>query len=1285
METGIVGNIYGGNNAGGTVGDTSITLEDGTVGSIFGGGNAAQVDNTQIVINAGNVDYIYGGCNAAVTNEDTYVTINGGTITNTIYGGGNQGAVTGDTHVVLNSNTGTIANVFGGGNQAGADNTYVNINSSAGGGVTVANLYGGSNSAGNITSTNVTKNAGTVTNLYGGNNAGGSVTTTNVAVNGGNVTGNLFGGGNQASTVDSNITLNNGTVNSIYGGGNLANITGDTTVKVTGGMVTGNVFGGGCLGEVLGDTDVLINNGLISGSVYAGGDGGSAIVYGDTKVRVGGASTIGNSGCTVKSYCSVFGGGNAAKTGVELNNNSQAIVEIAGGTIYGNVYGGANTAKVCGTTSVTIGADVVTSQELTKDDIDIKGTVFGGGEANASGSDTYDWTFIGVSNGIDVNINGEDYNMEIRGSIFGSGNASTTTGVSTITIKNFGTYAAPKKCVSIQRTNLLTIDNSSLALSGAADRTNDYSDVLFTFSLIDELDLMNNSTLYLEKGTNILKKFKSLTSTGAVATVDIDTDNKTVTKNVDNRLYVISGENVNIATNANITQYGEVIGMTFFGMYKYNGDGTVNQGIYDKHDFDDQLDWSGTFSQGSYVLGLHKQNHDIEVDGFYTNVMDEENNNVNIIQYIEPTPPASAEYMWLVGKKIISYEFDLVASKYSTLGTYELSLRDFTLPNTSFEILSFDSSALANGISLTDKNNIPRVTQDATLADTLMGLTMETSNTGWLLNGYTEFRNDIQTEVNGTTDYIGGNNTLTPTLLFCLHHVKNIATAGDMGEVEIQMLAVTQIDDLNRIVDRLAIRISLKRVLYTTADYEGAMTAGRKYELFTSTATNITSSASISAYFALFHTGESVYKPGYYRTLISNYVLPLGTKITMIDLSGDNVDYYYHVINATDVLNAQQQLQNQGDVQYLLSMFEVMGAQNSGVYYNDAAKNLEYYDSTLQTSDEEFIFILDFDDTVINSNQLNCSLLIEMLDSNGETVNSVLGPQQGNLTYNIYANKDAVIDIDGTIDREVMYSGENAVMDITVDYTQSQIDGVVVYDTHLFDQKLGVKISILNSDGDVVTGTSMIGLYYSIGDTKYYPNIDGTTRIKIADRVDSVEKWITLHSSTSRLATGNYKIKIESYGSPDGIYYGLNSSDVVELDLEIINEIYGLDAHVAAEQMVIDSETGLTSDGTHNIKYTFDYNSGLNNPSINIKMYRRDYTEENSTEYDEVDPADYFDSSLISTNNSNEYKIINRPTDQCSYTFTTKENLLTGTFKLEFILYDMNSPIGSIEKYIIIK
>ena len=211
----------------------------------------------------------------------------------------------------------------------------------------------------------------------------------------------------------------------------------------------------------------------------------------------------------------------------------------------------------------------------------------------------------------------------------------------------------------------------------------------------------------------------------------------------------------------------------------------------------------------------------------------------------------------------------------------------------------------------------------------------------------------------------------------------------------------------------------------------------------------------------------------------------------------------------------------------------------------------------------------------------------------------------------------------------------------------------------------------------------MLGLYYSIGDEKYYPNIDGTTRIKLADRVDSVAKWITLHTGTSALASGQYKLLIESYGSSDGIYYGSTSSDSLEIPLEVVNEIWGLDASISQNEMIIDAETGLNDNKNNRLNYMFKYDSGLTNPNIRVKMYRRDYTTIDSFDYEEVDAADYF--ANFSPNSSKIYQLINNPSATSTFVFNTKTELMTGTYKLEFMLYDNNSFVGSIEKYIIIK
>ena len=63
------------------------------------------------------------------------------------------------------------------------------------------------------------------------------------------------------------------------------------------------------------------------------------------------------------------------------------------------------------------------------------------GEANASGDENYDFSFISVTGGTNININASTHDsFLIEGSIFGSGNASSSTGSSIVNISNYGTF-----------------------------------------------------------------------------------------------------------------------------------------------------------------------------------------------------------------------------------------------------------------------------------------------------------------------------------------------------------------------------------------------------------------------------------------------------------------------------------------------------------------------------------------------------------------------------------------------------------------------------------------------------------------------------------------------------------------------------------------------------------------------------------------------------------------------------------------------------------------------------
>ena len=1327
VTSGTAGTVYGGNNVGGSLATSNVYLNGGTIeAAIYGGGNMVATATTNLYLNSsanavplafgggksasvttanvkqqgatitslfggsnmsgtvltskvthtsGTTTNVYGGNNQGGDTVNANLTIDAGTI-GTIYGGGNQ-AVTSSS--LTNINNGTITNVFGGGNEAGINTSRVNIN-----GGTITNVYGGSNASGTVNNTSVyvQSASASIASLYGGNNAGGQTLNPYILITAGNVN-SIYGGGNLAITNASNVEIQGGELGTIYAGGNEAGITTNTLLKITGGNISANAYGGGNYGIVSGNTEVLVTAGTILGSVYAGGNGATAVVYGNTNVSVGGEPTIGSTTSVAPHYGSVFGGGNAAPTGTAGNNNSKATVNIAGGSIYGNVYGGANTSVVYGTTDVNIGRNTISNLALPAGNVYIKGTIFGGGEANASGSEIFDYSFISVTSGITVDIDASNHaSFAMHGSIFGSGNASSTTGVSKINIKDYGTFNEPQKNISIQRTDILTVDNSNIVLSGATDRTNEYSDVLFTLSIISNLKLQNNSSLFLETGANLLKRYESLTSGGAYATVNINDNTKAVNSNVVNRIYLLEGKNLNIAINESVTAFGEVYGMTFFGMYQYNHNGTVNTGIYNpNYAYGDDLNWGDMPSKGSYVLGQHKVNHDIGIDGFYSNFMDEDTGK-NKVAVISPTPEDSEFYMWIIGEAVIEYNLDLVASKYSTLGTAELTFLEFSDPNTSFLIMGFDDSELDESISLVNSANIPRTAPSSIIADNVFGLSVKSGNSGWLNKGETEFLTSSP-NITGTTTYVGENTTSVPSLLFYLYHSKNLSEEKELGTVRITVMAVTKVDALTSVTERLIINVNMSTALYQTNEYEASMTPGREYKMFTSTVVNIASRSSLSTYYSLFAEDQNVYRPDYHRVLVSNYVMPVGTKITMIDFVNEVPTYYSYIVSQANY-NAMVTYFNQHhEAVYNFSDFVKMGTVSANSFYDNTQMNNQYY--TNGNSSEEFIFIVDFDEAGIQSNLLEKSLLIELRDSGNQTLISVLGIQHLNMNYNVYASVDAQIALSGNITPNTLYIGENAELSVNTNFANSKIGNVMVHDTRYFDSKLGIKISLLDSNGNLVPGTSMMGVFFEIEEVAYYPDIDGTTRIKVADRVGSISSWLTMNTQNANLPTGNYTLKIESFGSPDGIFYGDTSAGVLNLSLHIINDIYGLNATIDENMVIIDGVTGFNQNKDNNLKFNIGYSSGLANPNLRVSLYRRKYDTIYSSEYTLVDLQDYLTDELTLSNNPLEYLITSEPVNNYEVDVNTKNQLLTGTYKVEIKLYDGNVFIGKISKSFIIK
>ena len=1182
-----------------------------------------------------------------------------------------------------------------GGNNAGGETTTSHVNITSGHAMAV---YGGNNKGGNTITSNVIMNGGTVTTVYGGNNLGGQTTTANVTINGGEVY-DVYGGGNKAITNEAHTNINGTVENCVFGGGNQAAVNTNTELNLNNAIVTNNVYGGGNEGVVHGNTDVKVQDSTLKNSLYAGGNGTTAIVIGNTNLLMSGTSNnVTNS---------VFGGGNQAATGTQQNNNSISTVNIVTGTIGKNVYGGANTSVVYGYTKVNIGFDAVKDDTLTKGDIQIAGTVFGGGEANASGSENYDYSFISVTQGIDMYIDGNQHNLlDIKGSIFGSGNASSTTGPSHIYIKNYGTAYNTRSNVSIQRADTVVIDNSAIALSGAKDRTNKYSDP-FSFSRVTNLTIKNNSILYLDYGANLLASFKSAVDVDGVetlATVEIDDNTGETTRNVDNRLYMLEGRNLNIATDEQVTTYGEVYGMTFFGIYTNKLNPSTSTGLYNKeYNNGDPITNAGTFLSNSYVSARRKTDpsdptktiHNIKVDGFYTNYDGDENDEGENptkgyirTKYIHPTPPDALNYMWLVGSEVevTTIPITLNASKYATLGTKTVNLQnEFTTPNTKFVLVGF-SAGLANGISLARPADIENISANPDTANQVFGLSMKTSNIGWLNNGVTCFITENGGTYEGSNTYNADNSTLTPERLnFCLYHSENLSLEQDLGNVIIRLQAIIPIDDLNYKVEYIDFDITLKTILEQDDFYEAAITPGEQFSLFNTSDTNITDSSNFSTYYALFIPEFSKNKhysdfKNNQRVLVSRdendlpYSFPKNTKFTMIDMVTNK--YYYYVVTQND--------EQTGKYVYYLHDFVEMGCDSK--YYNDSDASDLYQNTAQDLTYENFIFHVDFSENIIPESKNNNSLLMELRDEEDETLIGVYGPQRQTTIYSVYKDKDASLSLSTTIENTTLYRGEKTTLTATTDLKQEVVDTKMIYDTHYFDKKMGIKISIFDNNGNRLNIDSLLGVSFALDDIKYYPRIDGTVRIKIADKVTNVLSKIVIDTAeNSTLATGDYTIKVEVFGSPDGIYYGITSADESNVALRIIDSTYGLKISSDDKYKIIDKTTGYNEYGNNAIWMNYQYSSNLNKPSIAVSLYRRKYDDIYSMEYELVDLKDYITSTLISTAREKEYVISNNPTAEAQKYFAFKEKLKTGTYKMTFKLYDDDSYIGETYEYIIIK
>ena len=682
--------IYGGSKYTGLVENTNITMSGGTIPTVYGGGDEVKVENVNITTSrdttnikdkGAKINVIYAGSNSKKAIVDkAQLNIEGGYIY-TIYGGGN-GVKVEESSIIINDDKVTIENCYGGPNAYNINDITDELimessNITLNHGHINKNLYGGGNYV-KVKKSNVTINGGFVwTNVYGGSNKEGQIVEkSDILLNGG-FAQTVYGGGNGVEVIEPNITLNGSKVRSLFGG----SFNGDTIKESNITIIEGNavdVYGGGRSTNsehstaIVEKPNIWIEGGVVN-HLYAGGY--EAYITEPINLNVIGAKKISN----------IYGGsrGNivldvpvninigkvpvAEALDIDVDSIPDKILKIE------NIYG-AGTFKdlqevnynyIASTQDISINID---GTGYNSENFAVLGTVQGAGRGmnynygNGNkaiiniknyGTPEYIQNMTSIQRADEVYI--DNSYIELTGIADDTGNVELieTNGLG-YTLNRIDNFTFCKTSLYLRKNVNMIKEINSLKEYAKEEAEEDNIDETNSSNTVDT-NTTNTSNNTVGDGnttntdnTNISNNTVgdgSITNPEDTESKDnknkfeyVKFENGKVSEGGENRIFVLEDFDLWLANTPlpwNVidgsVEWTTVNGMMYFGQYLYNREnpGKVFYDIYDpNYSGGAQEDF---FERRSVVYAKNKGlDHDLTVDGFYTNLAVYNENNISV-------------------------------------------------------------------------------------------------------------------------------------------------------------------------------------------------------------------------------------------------------------------------------------------------------------------------------------------------------------------------------------------------------------------------------------------------------------------------------------------------------------------------------------------------------------------------------------------------------------------------------------------------------------------------------
>lgn len=407
------------------------------------------------------------------------------------------------------------------------------------------------------------------------------------------------------------------------------------------------------------------------------------------------------------------------------------------------------------------------------------------------------------------------------------------------------------------------------------------------------------------------------------------------------------------------------------------------------------------------------------------------------------------------------------------------------------------------------------------------------------------------------------------------------------------------------------------------------------------------------------------------HNLISNVLLPKNTILHLYDHI-ENKAYVYEIKTDEDDYNFENSCLEEDCTNYAtypLTLFKELGR-------NDEVNYLEQNYIDNGTIKEEFTLILDFSEIQFEETHLDINIYLELHNTDDEVVRTTL--DKDNNSFTIHPNTSASINLTSDYQGEPIYINSDSInnINLTSSIAYPQIDDVLIIDTKYESKNFGIEIKIIDENDNIVKKDKLNTIQFTIDNETYHLDDDNKIRIKMHNSMNNLDLNLIIKTSegNTKLADGNYYLKINTFISNDG-YYPEAYSNQITIPVNVIPQSQEYSFTVNIDNPIINKVNE-----EQNLDFNIIQTGDLENPNIRVSLYKKAQLTGFNQDYVLVDLNKYVTNKLHRQIGYIYY--VN--TGDINLNFIT-EDLEYTSYKLVFELYDDAKLLGVIKKYLLVR